>query len=119
MMTLERAREIVTAINDRCMATIGLPAKLASLEGVSLEEMIEAKRLVENANTVNQAAAKFSGGSYSISMVPDDRLIAAVYVLDHYPDSSEPILSVPGRRGHQRVVAVVELAETPETEDVD
>lgn len=118
-MDIARARDIVRAVNARCYATVGIEIELPSLEGVSLAEMIEAKQVVQNLNAANEAAAKISGGSYSISMVPADRLIAAVYTLDHYHDSREPILSIPAGTARQRVVAVLTInnAGAPEDEE--
>lgn len=99
-MTPERAQEIVTAINARGFYTIGLwheGRPLGSLEGVGLAEMIEAKNAVEAANAQEEAHAKETGGGYTIRIVPDDRLIAAVYAIEHYPASSEPIVMLPRR----------------------
>lgn len=114
MMHIARARDIVRAINARCFTTLGLEHDLPSLDGVSLAEMIEAKRVVENVNAANEAAAKFSGGRRTIHVVPDDRLIAAVYTLHHYHDSREPILSIPAGATRNKVVAVLTIANVPE-----
>lgn len=118
MMTLDRAREIVKAINARCFVHMGLEHDLPSLEGVSLADMVEATAMIRNVNKVNQAAAKFSGGQYSVTMVPDDRLIAAVYAIDHYPMSNEPVLALP-RPGGKRLcaLAVVNIPVPAEEEE--
>lgn len=115
-MEIERARNIVKAVNARCFVTIGLERELPSLDGVSLAEMIEAKAIVDNVNKSSAAAAKISGGGYSISVVPDDRLIAAVYCMDHYPCSREPVLAIPSGERHQKVVAVLTIPN-PEPDD--
>ena len=116
-MDMTRAREIISAINTRCMVTIGLEEELKPLDGVSLEQMLLAKCMVETANRANEAAAKISGGRYTINIIPDDRLIAAAYVLDHYPCSNEPVLSVPYGQSSRRVVAVLSVPiETAEAE---
>jgi hypothetical protein len=112
-MDTTRAREIVSAINNRCMVTIGVEEELQPLAGGSLEQMLLAKRMVETANRANQAAAKISGGRYTLNVVPDDRLIATAYVLDHYPCSNEPVLSVPYGQSSQRVVAVLSVPNQP------
>lgn len=119
-MNLDRAREIVIAINDRAMVTMDLPAKLDPLSDLSLADMLEAKRLVKNANAAAQAAAAVNGGGYRISVIPDDRLIAAVYTLEHYYSQPTAILAVPsGIPGRLKALAVV-LAPAPgETADED
>jgi len=106
-MSPERALEIVCAINDRCFYKMELVDKVHSLEGVSLAEMLEAKTIVEVGNT----AAMKPGGSMSIRMVPDDRLIAAAYVLDHYHPDPDAICIIPHRgiEGQLRAVAVVAI----------
>jgi hypothetical protein len=96
IMTPERAKEIVSAINDRCFYTMGIgTGKLDSLEGVTLGEMLQAKEIVEQGN----ASASSAGGSYSISLIPDDRLIAAAYCMEHYPVSQAAIVVMPMTRG--------------------
>lgn len=109
MMEIDRARDIVKAINARCFTTLGFDRELPSLDGVTLLQMLEAKTIVENVNRTNQVAAKFSGGRYTIHVIPDDRLIAAVYCMDHYPCSREPVLAVPSGERHQKVVAVLTI----------
>ena len=96
-MEIERAHEIVSAINDRCFFSIGLKESAASLEGVTLADMIAAKRLIEAKN----AAAESVSGSRTISMVPDDRLIAAAYCMEHYPMSGEAIITAPATRAER------------------
>ncbi|MDR6953836.1 hypothetical protein J2X65_003199 [Ancylobacter sp. 3268] len=94
-MNLARAHEIVAAINARSLVTIGIDQPLGSLSGVTLQEMIEAKAAVERENNAAVEAAKAKGGGYSINLVPDDRLIAAVYTLHHYTPRHDAILCVP------------------------
>lgn len=79
-MTPERAREIVAAIADRSFMAMGISDKSPSLEGVSLVDMLEAATVVEQANR----EAKTVDGMRTFHVVPDDRLIAAVYALEHY-----------------------------------
>jgi len=94
-MTPERAQEIVTAINNQALYSMGVygPDRLAPLEGISLADMIEAKRIVEEGNKTREGP-----GPHTIHCVPDDRLIAAAYVLQHYPSSEEAVLYVPEAR---------------------
>lgn len=65
-MTPDRAHEIVKAVNDRCFFGMGLTEKPGSLSDVSLADMLEAKRLIEEKNK----AADSVDGTKSISIVP-------------------------------------------------
>lgn len=96
-MTRERAQEIVSAINDRAYFKMGLKEApdIGSLEGVSLAEMLEAKNTVEAGNKAAQERAKQTGGTYSVSIIPDDRLIAAAYALEHYHPDNEAVVVIP------------------------
>lgn len=96
-MTPERAKEIVSAINDRAYFKMGLKEApdIGSLEGVSLAEMLEAKNAVEAGNRAAQEHAKQTGGTYSVSIIPDDRLIAAAYALEHYQPDNEAVVVIP------------------------
>ena len=96
-MLPDRASEIVAAINARLFATMDIgDGALNSLADISLADMIEAKRVVEQANEASRDGPREPGESYSISMVPDDRLIAAVYCAERFPvDGEEPILCLP------------------------
>lgn len=121
-MTPERAAEIVAAINNRAFMSMGLADQAGSLQGVSLAEMLEAKALVKQGNEESEAGARRSGGGYSISCTPDDRLIAAVYTLEHYRPDTKPILCLPWRgfEGDRIAVAVVALDSSKfETEEED
>lgn len=96
-MAPERAHEIVVAINDRLLFRLGLkePADIGSLAGVSLAEMLEAKAIVLAGNESARARQVRDGGSISIYMTPDDRLIAAAYALEHYRPDNEAVVVVP------------------------
>jgi hypothetical protein len=99
-MTEDRAANIVRAINQRCFVTMGVgDGALDSLEGVSLADMLAAVAKVRAANDDAEARQRAEGGSRSIFMLPDDRLTAAVYVMEHYQDndSGENILQLPSR----------------------
>ena len=106
-MTPERAQEIVSAINDRAFFSMGMAEKIGSIDGVSLAEMIEAKAIVEAGN----AAAPYEDGKRTIRVVPDDRLIAAAYALEHYRPSNEAIVVIPTREWpyDRRALGVVGL----------
>jgi hypothetical protein len=106
-MTPERALEIVSAVNDRCFFKMELVDKVGSLEGVSLAEMLEAVAIVKQMNKDAPAI----NGKRTIRMVPDDRLIAAAYVLDHYQPDCDAICIIPHIEGDLRAVAVLALEE--------
>lgn len=123
-MTPERAQEIVTAINNRCMFTMDLFGvdKLHSLKGVSLAEMLEAKEVIEAQNR----AAESVDGSRTIKMIPDDRLIAAAYCMEHYPASDEAILVMPCTRSEgfwhetkRKALAIVPLKQLQDEDEED
>ncbi|WP_234053678.1 MULTISPECIES: hypothetical protein [unclassified Xanthobacter] len=118
-MREDRAHEIVAAINSWAAVTLGLDVSMGGLEGVSLAEMLEAKEIVETRNRRAADAAEASGGSYSISVVPDDRLVAAAYCLDHYPTGNEAILCVPRPSFNGTHAALGLVAITPDDENDD
>lgn len=94
-MNLERAFEIVSIVNDMAFYSMGLwdeGKPVRGLANISLGEMLEAKRLVEEGN-----AAPAAEGSRTIHVVPDDRLIAAAYALFHYEPNGDAILIMPAR----------------------
>lgn len=82
---LDRAREICRAINAFALAELDLatpdPRKL---ENLTLREMLDALATVEAWND----RPRVSGEAHSTSMVPAERLIAAVYTLIHFSDPS-------------------------------
>ena len=123
-MTPERAQEIVTAINNRCLFTIDAvdAVNLGSLRGVSLAEMMEAKSIIEAENL----AAVVVDGVRWIKQVPADRLIAAAYCMEHYPVSEDDaIILMPMSRSEcfwhearRKVLAIVPLKQSQnENED--
>lgn len=82
---LERARNIVHAINLFALDGMGIGVDRARpdvIADLSLQDMLDAVRTVERWN----ARPKMMGVGYSQSMVPDDRLTAAVYTLIHFHD---------------------------------
>lgn len=118
-MDINQARTIVSAINSRCYATAGIDVELGDLSEVSLPQMLEAKGIVESANRAAEEKAKNTATSFSISMVPDDRLIAAVYCSLHYRPDDVPILCLPysGWNGNRLIVAVTTGTATEDAED--
>lgn len=110
-MNFERAREIVDAINDRAFYQMGLVESVGSLDGVTLAEMIEAKQVVEARNEAERERLEREHGSATIRVVPDDRLIAAAYALDHYAPNNEAVVLVPTGEWpfNRRALAVVGL----------
>lgn len=92
-MELERAKEIVHAINCASYATMRIDGFEVPkwLEEVSLADMLEAKAAVERLDREQKPDVN---GTRTFHMKPDDRLIAAVYVLLHYDAGRyEPILT--------------------------
>jgi hypothetical protein len=86
-MTVARAREINDALFAVFMVSEGLrDGGAPSLQGFTLEELLEATRIVEAENR----AAEKAGGSYTVYCVCDPRLIAAMYACTHYPADSDP-----------------------------
>lgn len=105
-MDITRAQRIVSAISTAAFAAMGLNddafPNLSDLIDVSLAEMLEAARAIEAENDAVQAHASINGGGYTITAVPVERLIAAVFVLVNYEHSRQPIAV-----GNRRVVAVL------------
>jgi hypothetical protein len=122
-MTLERAQEIVSAINDRCLFAMGLvePAKVGSLKDVSLADMLAAKAEVEAENARVAAHAREHGGSYSIRTIPADRLIAAAYALEHFRPDNEAVAVIPTTEWpyNRRALGVVGLEPGHEAQEDD
>ena len=125
-MELERAKEIVAAINSFCFAGMSRrDADLATLKEVSLKEMIEANDVVCAENDRARTWAKENGGGYSAMTHPDPRLIAAVYTFLNYSPSDRDddeednlILRVdlPGNRV-QFLIAGIRTVNPPEDEN--
>lgn len=109
-VTLERASEIVAAICYRSfhamdMGISALPER--PLEGVTLAEMLEARALVEAQNNEATAAQRSIGGSITISIIPDDRLIAAAYALENYASTDSVVVAQPQPAYHTMKVLLV------------
>lgn len=120
-MTPERAAEIVSAINERALFQLDLVASVKPLTDVSLAEMLEAKTMVQAANVAARERQKAEGESITISVVPDDRIIAAAYTLEHFLPSNEAVAVVPTRQWpyDRRVLAVVGLEPGQGKDDED
>jgi hypothetical protein len=97
------------------------------LSKVSLEEMIAADRMVRAVNGAALAEQSRNGGSCSIRMVCDERLIAAIYVFLNYssrkggwgPDAFDDniILSTPYGAGRVKALVLVQRDEEKDEED--
>ncbi len=92
LMELDRAIAIVRAINQRAFSAMGIGGQCDTLERISLAEMIDAKERVQLENELQS-----SGGARLFYVVPDDRLIAAAYALQHCDAKDEPVVMCPGR----------------------
>lgn len=114
-MSLSQAKEIVSAINNRAMVTVGIDVSLPELRNISLSDMLEAKLMVQEQNK-REKESRQASGTYTISVVPDDRLIAAVYAITHFPPSEEPILNLPYRHlfGDRIALAVLSIDSADE-----
>ncbi len=112
VLSLDRAIAICDAISDRVFFPMGLVATARPLEGVSLDEMLRAAALVRQANR----DAKAVNGTTAYHVVPDDRLIAAAYVLQHY-DAGDDQVAVPG--AEEGTVKVLGIAVLPLNQEDD
>jgi hypothetical protein len=85
-MPLELASKIVDQCTSEALGRLGFEdykdAKLP--EGVSLEELLIANRVVSEANNYVAEQAKISKGSYKIQSTVADRGIAAAYALENF-----------------------------------
>lgn len=78
---LERAKTICHAINQFAMESMGLgKADAEKIADLSLRDMLDALEVVERWN----ARPRMHGVASSSTMVPAERLIAAVYTLIHF-----------------------------------
>ncbi|MGK9200455.1 hypothetical protein [Sinorhizobium meliloti] len=93
LMELDRAIAIVKAIYQRCICATDVVEKVNSLEGVSLSQMLAAKDRLQLENATSRSV----DGVRRFYTVPDDRLIAAAYALEHYDGDENAIVVVPGR----------------------
>ncbi|MBX3494485.1 hypothetical protein [Chelatococcus sp.] len=110
-MPVPRALEIVGMICHRSFHASGLADVVGNLNGISLAEMIEAKRLVEAENRKPSI-----GGTRTIHVVPDDSLIAAAYALANYEPSHGAVVSEPDGDGLVKALAIVRLTAAPPQE---
>ncbi len=77
-MNLKRAQEIVKDMAHTAMVHRGIIAPpYPDLSGYSLREMLAANKIVDRHNN--------RPGNSKIQIICDDRLIAALYALDHFP----------------------------------
>jgi hypothetical protein len=108
-LTTERAIEICAAICQRAFHAEGLwDQPMTSLEGVTLGQMLEAAALVERENTRQSAASKVV-----LHVVPDPRLIAGVFTLEHY-SNQVCVASRPSEtEGHRWMVVVLHRGPAP------
>lgn len=100
-MDIERAFAIVHGINCGCYAALDIKGNAIPswLADVSLAEMIEAVNMV---TAKNQEPTLDENGSRCFTIVPDQRLVAAVFTLLHY----EPDADLIAAHGHKAVVVV-------------
>jgi hypothetical protein len=95
-MTLEEAIKITDSCSEHFFFQEEISKKQPpSLEKYSLQELLDANRMVKE-----QGTTKNQDGSQTIRVHCDDRLVAALYCLYHYPandpSEAEVIVSKPG-----------------------
>ncbi len=85
-LSIDRAREINTAMCQASFAAMGLiePPSAAPLMSCSLPDLLRAAEIVRAGNRAARGQAG-RGDAYVIQTVPDERLIAAIFALLHYP----------------------------------
>lgn len=120
--SLDHALKITKGITQRAFLTMGLTDSpvLPSLREVSLTDMLAAVQLVRDHNEHAQPV----DGVRHIYVVPDDRLIAAVYVAIHYSvDTEQPIVMEPEKNDFDqwvmKAVAIVDVTEKAELRGVE
>jgi|GEM_PF-2082113 len=116
-LTFDRALSINSRIAKRAYLTMGLTDNpvLPTLEDVSLAEMVAAVQMVREHNDTCEPV----NGTRHFYVVPDDRLIAAVYVAIHYSvDTEQPIVIEPEKNDFDqwvmKAVAIVDVTEKAE-----
>lgn len=102
-MTYERAREIVVAICNRSFLAMGMPQHPeGDLADVSLIDMLTATAMVEVHNR-----RPGPGPGRVIQVIPDPRLIAAVFTLENYDVRGGSIAASSKDMKDAKVVAVL------------
>lgn len=116
-MELEKAQDIVTAINARQFFTMGIveAAEVPSLTNVSLRDMLDAVDVVEADNAQAASEARGTGTTYNLHVVPAARLIAAVFCIEHYQPNSNIVVSAPSDQVKSGIIGlgVVAVAAMP------
>lgn len=81
-MTLDEAKDVNGRLVSAGLWNLGLPnrGEYPDLQAYSLEQMIQATRLVQGANDEQDKKP----GNHTFSTVCDDRLIAALFVHTHF-----------------------------------
>jgi hypothetical protein len=89
-MSLEQARELTAVCVRVAMSMLGaIEEELRLPEGVSLEKLLEANRIVDENPTVDNA-----DGSKTIYMRVEPRLLAGIYALQNY--ENDPLCLLQG-----------------------
>ncbi len=97
-MPLEEAKRVVRALIGPSLNAMGVPSiKRETLDGVSLADCVFAAHRVKLADEASIAAQRRHGGTLTLSVIPDERLIAAVFALARYHPNNEPIAIIDGR----------------------
>lgn len=122
-MPLERARELCSIVNSYAYATLGVKAATPLPKDVSLFDLVQAREIVERENKRLETAPA-DGGSRSFYMLPDPRLIAAVYAIEHYPVGPQAIILRPATKeeafwNETNFVALAVVGAVDDTDDAD
>ncbi len=123
LMDLKRALWICKAINQRMFFAMGIgDGKVDPLRTVTLSEMLEARCRVE---LENMAALPGKDKMRTLHVIPADRLIAAVYALEHFDPNNEAVVVMLTRdilgTVSRKALGIVELpgtADAPQGDEV-
>lgn len=118
-MSLKRAKDICAAINWHAFNSEGLEfdEPVIDLASISLGEMLNAAEILEEKNKLALLAQRTYGGSTKMSLIPAERLVAAVYVLNNFVSSDRAICSYPISRDAAIAVGVVRIGIDREEEE--
>lgn len=97
-MKIKEAQKIVGEMIQHVMYHQGISENRPPKMEYSLQEMVKANSIIEKRNKTLKGRITKKGRIMKISMVCDDRLIAALYALTHYDPSTERSIMQVGRK---------------------
>lgn len=95
-MTIGRAEELTAACVRWAMPSIIGREPVPLPEGVSLEELVVANRMVRDLNRTVETTLPDGTRTYTIQMVCDDRITAAMYALEKFDNDPVALLAALG-----------------------